>query len=288
MTNEEEKRIAILIVDKASIGYAMHPSVVKLAIKNVLDKVPRPNSFLNNLPGDKWLKLFLKRHPEIGLKNTEVLSRSRASVTEKNLRKWYSDFKAYLVKENVVDILDNLSRIYNLDETGVQLCPKTGKLFGLLKEKNIYYISPGQEKENLTVLCCYGADGKEVAPMIVYPYKRFLPKDVAASVPDKFTIGHLPTGWMNIDLYNSHIMSGFYRTLGDRKIQFPVVLLFDGHKSHISFELHNFCVEKGIILYLFYPNATHLMQPCDVGIFKPLKTSWKKKSHYMLKLQINP
>ena len=30
-------------------------------------------------------------------------------------------------------------------------------------------------------------------------------------------------------------------------------------------------------LYCLYPNATHIMQPCDVGIFRPLKKCWQKQ-----------
>lgn len=97
----------------------------------------------------------------------------------------------------------------------------------------MYYISPGQEKENITVLGCYGADGREVAPMIVYLYKKFPPRDGANSVPDGFVIGHTLTGWMNIQTY-SFIMNGFYKTLVERNVKFPVALLFDGHSSHIS------------------------------------------------------
>ncbi|XP_020298074.1 uncharacterized protein LOC109862427, partial [Pseudomyrmex gracilis] len=155
---EEENRIKQWIIDKACIGYPMHPNIVKSAIKNVLDKAPRPNCFKNNMPGQKWLKLFLKRHPEIGLKYAEVLSRSRASVTEENIRQWFAELKTYLEKENASDILSNSSRIYNMDETGMQLCPKTGKLLGARNKKNMYVISPGQEKESITVLCTYSAD----------------------------------------------------------------------------------------------------------------------------------
>ena len=72
--------------------------------------------------------------------------------------------------------------------------PKTGILLGETYEKNHYYISPGQEKQNTTVLGNYSADGKAVRPMILYPYKRSPPKDVAASVPDGYVIGHSPKG----------------------------------------------------------------------------------------------
>ena len=82
LTEEEEKRIKQWILDKAEIGYPMHHMIVREAVKKVLDKIGRPNPFKNNMPGLKWLKLFLKRHPEIKNKRTEMLSRVRAAVTE--------------------------------------------------------------------------------------------------------------------------------------------------------------------------------------------------------------
>ena len=47
------------IIQKARIGYHMHPKIVKSSIKNVLDKASRPNPFTNNMPGEKWFKLLL-------------------------------------------------------------------------------------------------------------------------------------------------------------------------------------------------------------------------------------
>lgn len=40
-------------------------------------------------------------------------------------------------------------------------------------------------------------------------------------------------------------------------------------------ELSDFCVERNIILYCLYPDSTHIIQPCDVAIFKPLKSKWR-------------
>lgn len=56
-TKDEGLRIKQWIIDKATIGYAMHPSVVKAAIKSVLDKAPKDNPFKDNKPGPKWFKL---------------------------------------------------------------------------------------------------------------------------------------------------------------------------------------------------------------------------------------
>lgn len=50
----------------------------------------------------------------------------------------------------------------------------------------------------------------------------------------------------------------------------------DGHRSHMSIELSQFCDDNDIILYALPPNATHLMQPADVSLFKPLKEYWRQ------------
>lgn len=50
--------------------------------------------------------LFLKRHSEIKKKHTEVISKSRASVTEEKLRSWYTEVKNILQEENVLSVLE--------------------------------------------------------------------------------------------------------------------------------------------------------------------------------------
>ena len=146
LTDMEEKRIKQRILDKAEIGYPMHHMIMREAVKKVLDKIGRPNPFKNNMPGLKWLKLFLKRHPEIKNKRREMLSRVRAAVTEPVIGAWFEDVTQYLSEANALDVLSDPSRIYNLGETGVSLCPKTGKLLAPVKQKYVYSISPGQEQ----------------------------------------------------------------------------------------------------------------------------------------------
>lgn len=66
----------------------------------------------------------------------------------------------------------------------------------------------------------------------------------------------------------------FIRGLSKKNIHPPVVLFVDGHVSHKSLKLSEFCIEHKIVLVSFLPNATHLQQPMDVVIFKPVKTKW--------------
>ena len=54
------------------------------------------------------------------------------------------------------------------------------------------------------------------------------------------------------------------------------MLFIDGHRSHLTIETSNLCSQYGIVLVALYPNSTHILQPADVSVFKPLKDGWKE------------
>lgn len=58
-------------------------------------------------------------------------------------------------------------------------------------------------------------------------------------------------------------------------IKKPIILFIDGHKSHMTYALSAFCEANGIIIYALPPNSTHMLQPADVSVFRPLKQNWK-------------
>lgn len=71
----------------------------------------------------------------------------------------------------------------------------------------------------------------------------------------------------------------FYPFLCEQGAEFPVVVFVDGHTSHFSFDISEFCTEKKIVLIALYPNATHIIQPMDVAVFGPLKKKWRHAVH---------
>ncbi|KAL7306097.1 hypothetical protein TKK_0001550 [Trichogramma kaykai] len=220
-----------------------------------------PEKSLENLhvrPGDKWYKLFLKRHPELSLRVSESISKGRAVVTEESIKAWFHGLHCYLEEMNCTDILDDPTRIFNGDETSFNLCPKTGKVLCPKKWKNVYEISMGNEKETLTVLIFVTAAGELVTPMIVYPYMR-LPPAVAKSVPSDWIIGKSDSGWMQSQVFYEYMANGFNDWLTENNVRRPILCLVDGHKSHLTMYLSKFCDDHGIILYSLLPNATHIL-----------------------------
>ena len=86
-------------------------------------------------------------------------------------------------------------------------------------------------------------------------------------------MGRSTSGWMNSELFFGWLSRHFVQCIPPAR---PVVLLLDGHSSHINLQTAKFAKENGILLYCLPPHCTHALQPCDVGLFKPLKSAWNK------------
>ncbi|KAJ8969200.1 hypothetical protein NQ314_001871 [Rhamnusium bicolor] len=78
-------------------------------------------------------------------------------------------------------------RIINADESGFNLCPKSGKVLGL-KGRNLNIVKPGNAKENLTALITFTADGRLCPPLIIFPYVK-PPRAVVDSMPSEWILG---------------------------------------------------------------------------------------------------
>ena len=57
----------------------------------------------------------------------------------------------------------------------------------------------------------------------------------------------------------------------------PILLLFDGHGSHITNNMIELAVKNKIELFCLPPHTTHKLQPLDVGVFRPLQREWAKQ-----------
>ena len=88
---KEEKLLEDWIVGKAKIGFPMHKDEIKDAVYNAMKETGRKNPFTDNPPGEKWVSLFLKRHPLITQCNAEVISKGKACFTEANIQNWFQE-----------------------------------------------------------------------------------------------------------------------------------------------------------------------------------------------------
>ncbi|KAE9528578.1 hypothetical protein AGLY_012153 [Aphis glycines] len=212
----------------------------------------RPDDIRNSVQNE--LKQFTRDTPFVNCKPDQI-------------KNWFAGVKNCLINENCADILDDSRRILNCDETGMNTCPETGKVLCLKQMPNFYEIANGPEKECTIVLCSFSADGTSFPPMVVYPYKR-IPAVIVNNLPNSWVFGRSDSVWSK------------------KRFHSPVILFLDGHSSHLSLDLSEFCVDKQIHLYCLPPNATHILQLCDVSIFKPLKSHWKKEAFDKITIEV--
>ena len=91
--------------------------------------------------------------------------------------------------------------------------------------------------------------------------------------PDDALYARSESGWIDSELFLSWFNKIFLKySVPDR----PIMLLTDGHKSHLTLDVVDLCIQNKIILFCLPPHTTHALQPLDVAVFKSLKDYFSK------------
>lgn len=278
LSEEEENLLIKWLFHISDYGFPATKEQLLDSVQLLMKNLKRDNPFVNDRPGRKWYESFQKRHPELAERVSQNLSNARAQVTETKIRQWFSEITVYFESKDYTCVTQNPKRVYNCDETAFFLSPKENKVLVHKGEKAVYNFINNDEKECLTTLIMCNAAGDLPPPMVVYTFKR-LPQKIVNSVPKKWGVGRTENGWMTGETFFEYITNIFYPWLIDNKIELPIILYVDGHSSHLTMALSQFCAESKIILVALFPNSTHILQPLDVAFFRPLKVQWKKKVH---------
>jgi len=273
LRTEEENNLVEWIFYLSERGFPVNKNQLLDSVRDVIVELKRETPFVNNRPGRHWYEAFLRRHPQLTSRVAQTLTLTRASATEKVLLNWFKEVEQHLRKLNLLEI--EPSRVFNCDESGFQLCPKPGCVIVKKGSKSVYKIANGDEKKCLTSLFMVNAAGSIVPPMVVHWYQQ-VPYSVSSKMPAGWSIDLTEKGWMTAESFFEFISNIFYSWLIKNQIKFPVVLYLDGHSSHLTLPLVQFCRSNQIELIALYPNATHIFQPLDVSVFHPIKNAWQK------------
>ena len=106
--------------------------------------------------------------------------------------------------------------------------------------------------------------------MVLFSYKR-VPSAIFTTLPKNFIADTSDSGWMCTNVFYEYIANKFLPWVKREKIELPVILFVDGHASHLSQPLSEFCNQNQIVLVVLLPNTTHFLQPMDVSMFSALK-----------------
>ncbi|XP_050551659.1 uncharacterized protein LOC126910995 [Spodoptera frugiperda] len=134
----------------------------------------------------------------------------------------------------------------------------------------------GSAKENITVLTTVNAAGQKLDPLIVFKGKHMY-EQWMLQTPEKydFNLAYAASkrGWMETDIFYDYILKVFIPNLGEDR---PVLLVYDGHVSHVDDKVVALAVENNITILNLPAHTSHLLQPLDLAVFKSFKTIWDR------------
>ena len=159
-----------------------------------------------------------------------------------------------------------------MDETGFAQKNKTKKVIAVAGSKNVWSKSV-EASFHLTIVACVSASGFAVPPLYIVPGQH-LNHDLmdGCSFPGSSTTTGCK-GFMNSNIFLKWLEHFECNVPGS--IKRPLVLVYDGYGSHYNEAIVEKAIELQIILVLLPANATHLIQPLDISVFKPFKTVFK-------------
>jgi hypothetical protein len=120
--------------------------------------------------GRKWLKLFLRRHPNLSFRKPQRVSAARIhAFTQENVDQLYS-----ILEPEMVNIKISPNLIFNVDETGITIVQhKSSKVVGLKGKRQVASLSSAERGALVTVVTCMSASGQFVPPFAGLPQEEY-------------------------------------------------------------------------------------------------------------------
>lgn len=235
-----------------------------------INKIKTPDSWEDKKrAGIDWMQGFLKRHPQISIRQPEGCSISRATSFNRHNVSIFFENLAEIYRRS--DKFADGCRIFNLDETATTTVQKPKKVLAPRGQKQVSQCTSGERGTLVTTCCIISASGNSLPPVMVFPRKHF--KTHMINGAPIGTLGLVSTtGWMTSELFPS-VMRHFISHSNSSKDN-PSVLIYDNHESHLTIATLNLAKNSGVTIVTLPPHCSNKLQPLDVSVF------YSFKSHY--------
>ena len=126
-----------------------------------------------------------------------------------------------------------------------------------------------------TVLFCGNAQGQYLPPYVIFKGRGTnYSASWIAGAPEGTTFNVTPSGWMEDYAMQTWFKTIFLKHIEDKEK--PIILFFDGHSSHLTYQLILDAKENGVHIVCLPPQCSYAPQPLDVGVYGPAKKAWRK------------
>ena len=273
LTQAQEEAVFRFCHDQLEMGLGATPSIIFAAICHL-----RQQEQLNP-PSQIWFRKWLKKNPALHTIKTKPIAHARvATHSEEDLKRFFDDYQNTLAKYGI----KRAKYIYNMDESGVRVGCPTGEIVIVPTHvKELYTASP-ENRKSITIIETICADGSPPPPpVVICPGEKIMESWISDNLLGAEVIAVSQTGYTNenialawLDHFIKHVDAG-----PDKHWR---MLLLDGHITHHKDDFVLKCHENHIIPYGFPSHLTHVLQPLDVGVFRPWKHYHNKAIHNAL------
>lgn len=225
----------------------------------------------DRMAGKKWYYGFMKRHPELSLRNPESTSIARAQGFNKPRVDAF-----FTLLEGVYDQYQiTPTRLYNMDETSLSTVQDgQRKVVSAKGKKQVGALTSQERGESATGVIACNAAGHFIPPMVIFRRKR-MKIELTNGGPPGAVYSCQEKGWMSHDGFLEwleHFIKFAHPTKED-----PVILILDGHVSHTkNLKAILRAREAGVVMISLPPHCTHRLQPLDVSFFGPFKVYYNE------------
>lgn len=143
------------------------------------------------------------------------------------------------------DLLEKINisepkQVWNCDETG--FCTDQKKKKSACRD---WWIDiQGQGKENITALACVSANGDSLSPFLIFPGQRLWSNWKGKNALQGTMYAHSDKGWMTTIIFED-----FFRHFCNTILIRPLLLIFDGHISHLSSATIQLAIKENVTHY---------------------------------------
>jgi len=278
LTPEQEKELCDILKQMSAQLYGLSPYDTRRLVFDFCEKHGIKNAFnkQSRVAGRYWLEGFMKRHPDLSVKQAEATSIQRAiGFNRAKVGRFFEELKKILFRDGQMGSQIPASNIYNVDESGFTVCQKAGKVIAQ-KGKSVGQLTSAEKGKTVTLVCAVSATGVFLPPMFIFPRVRMKPSLLDKAPPGSVG-GANKSGWINQELFTSWF-EHFLKFVQPQYRPEPVLLLMDGHSSHTqNLDVIEKARANNVILLVFPSHCTHKLQPLDIAFFKSLNTYYNSE-----------
>lgn len=269
-STEQENMLSDYLKISAKMCYGLTTVQVReLAYQYALKLNIAPEKWQENKTATvDWLKKFLKRNSTLTVRKPENTSLARTTGFNKvnvtnffdNLQKCYQKYKF------------NPNMIWNVDETGCSTVTNTPKVVTESGVKRVGQISSAERGSLVTMLAFVNAAGGNIPPVFIFPRVHYKNHMLQNGPNGALGLAN-QSGWMTEDCFLKSL-EHFVKQVKPTETE-PAFIILDNHKTHITINIILFARHYHLIILTFPPHCSHRLQPLDITVFGPFKSSYK-------------